>query len=91
MLASIQTQVQGPEPFHTVDMLSQSNPGEKPVTRNRQTDADCIHNIRSCPPQQSDVVRVNTGLKVGHYCGEMGVDFWDHATWVKEFEENEVG
>lgn len=33
---------------------------------------------------------MNTGLKVGHYCGEMGVDFWDHATWVKEFETNEV-
>jgi hypothetical protein len=45
---------------------------------------------RSFVVQQSEVVRVNTGLKVGHYCGEMGVDFWDHATWVKEFETNEV-
>lgn len=32
-----------------------------------------------------------TDLKVGKYWGEMGVDYWDAATWKREQEENEVG
>lgn len=33
---------------------------------------------------------MHTDLKVGKYWGEMGVDFWDAATWQKQLEEHEV-
>ena len=33
---------------------------------------------------------MNTDLKVGTYWGDMGVDFWDAATWKQETEKNEV-
>ena len=32
----------------------------------------------------------HTDLKVKHYVGEMGVDFWDKNIWQKEFNENNV-
>lgn len=32
----------------------------------------------------------HTDLKVGQYYGEMGVDFWDGATWQEELNKNEV-
>lgn len=31
-----------------------------------------------------------TDLKVGMYWGEMGVDFWNAATWKKEIDKHEV-
>lgn len=40
--------------------------------------------------QQAEVVTMLTDLKVGKYWGEMGVDYWDAATWKREQEENEV-
>ncbi|CAO2832596.1 unnamed protein product [Amaranthus hypochondriacus] len=40
--------------------------------------------------QQADVIEMHTDLKVGKYWGEMGVDFWDAATWQKQLEEHEV-
>ncbi|KAH6801617.1 dicer-like 2 [Perilla frutescens var. frutescens] len=40
--------------------------------------------------QQSGVVKTHTDLKVGHYYGEMGVDYWDDATWKKELDKHEV-
>ena len=33
---------------------------------------------------------MNPDLKVGTYWGDMGVDFWDAATWKHETEKNEV-
>lgn len=35
--------------------------------------------------QQANAVRQNTSLKVKHYTGDMGVDFWDREKWHKEF------
>ncbi|KAM3691337.1 hypothetical protein ACB098_08G007900 [Castanea mollissima] len=40
--------------------------------------------------QQAKAVEMNTDLKVGTYWGDMGVDFWDAATWKQETEKNEV-
>lgn len=40
--------------------------------------------------QQSGVVAMHTDLKVGKYYGEMGVDFWDDATWKQELDKYEV-
>jgi endoribonuclease Dicer len=34
---------------------------------------------------------MHTDLNVGTYCGEMGVDFWDAATWKEEIRKHEVG
>ncbi|KAM7472370.1 hypothetical protein LguiA_010553 [Lonicera macranthoides] len=36
--------------------------------------------------QQAEVIRDRTGFQVGHYCGEMGQDFWDARRWQREFE-----
>lgn len=33
---------------------------------------------------------MHTDLKVGTYWGDMGVDFWDAATWRKEQDKHEV-
>ncbi|CAA0821254.1 Endoribonuclease Dicer homolog 2 [Striga hermonthica] len=40
--------------------------------------------------QQSEVVSMHTDLKVGKYCGEMGVDYWDAAVWKQQVELHEV-
>ncbi|ERN08097.1 endoribonuclease Dicer homolog 1 [Amborella trichopoda] len=40
--------------------------------------------------QQAEVIREGTGYNVGHYCGEMGQDFWDARRWQREFESKEV-
>lgn len=40
--------------------------------------------------QQAEAVALHTDLKVGKYWGEMGVDYWDAATWRKQVEEFEV-
>ncbi|KAG9455436.1 hypothetical protein H6P81_008340 [Aristolochia fimbriata] len=40
--------------------------------------------------QQAEVIRERTGYKVGHYCGEMGQDFWDARRWQREFESKQV-
>ncbi|PSS04962.1 Endoribonuclease [Actinidia chinensis var. chinensis] len=40
--------------------------------------------------QQADVVNMHTDLKVGKYWGDMGVDFWDAATWKKQQDSFEV-
>uniref|UniRef100_A0A1D1Y7Y1 Endoribonuclease Dicer homolog 1 n=1 Tax=Anthurium amnicola TaxID=1678845 RepID=A0A1D1Y7Y1_9ARAE len=40
--------------------------------------------------QQAEVIRERTGYNVGHYCGEMGQDFWDTRRWQREFETRQV-
>ncbi|XP_042041645.1 endoribonuclease Dicer homolog 1-like [Salvia splendens] len=40
--------------------------------------------------QQAEVIRERTGFLVGHYCGEMGQDFWDARRWLREFESKQV-
>uniref|UniRef100_A0A803M389 Endoribonuclease Dicer homolog 1 n=1 Tax=Chenopodium quinoa TaxID=63459 RepID=A0A803M389_CHEQI len=40
--------------------------------------------------QQAEVIREQTGYSVGHYCGEMGQDFWDTRRWQREFESKQV-
>ncbi|XP_052194720.1 endoribonuclease Dicer homolog 1 isoform X2 [Diospyros lotus] len=40
--------------------------------------------------QQAEVIRERTGYQVGHYCGEMGQDFWDARRWQREFEMKQV-
>jgi len=40
--------------------------------------------------QQAEVISEKTGYKVGHYCGEMGQDFWDARKWLREFESKQV-
>ncbi|KAK1261478.1 hypothetical protein QJS04_geneDACA018740 [Acorus gramineus] len=39
--------------------------------------------------QQAEVIREQTGYRVGHYCGEMGQDFWDARRWQREFESKQ--
>ena len=33
---------------------------------------------------------MHTDLKVGMYWGDMGVDYWDAATWKQQVDEFEV-
>ncbi|KAK4344999.1 hypothetical protein RND71_035175 [Anisodus tanguticus] len=40
--------------------------------------------------QQAEVIREQTGYQVGHYCGEMGHDFWDARRWQREFETKQI-
>lgn len=40
--------------------------------------------------QQAEVIREQTGYVVGHYCGEMGQDFWDAQRWQREFDTKQV-
>ena len=40
--------------------------------------------------KQAEVIRNGTGYNVGHYCGEMGQDFWDARRWQREFETKQV-
>ncbi|KAL5795899.1 hypothetical protein ACOSQ2_000719 [Xanthoceras sorbifolium] len=40
--------------------------------------------------QQAEVIRERTGYVVGHYCGEMGQDFWDAQRWQREFDTKQV-
>jgi endoribonuclease Dicer len=40
--------------------------------------------------QQAEVIRERTGFQVGHYCGEMGQDFWDTRRWQREFDTKQV-
>ncbi|KAH9627009.1 hypothetical protein KSS87_020660 [Heliosperma pusillum] len=40
--------------------------------------------------QQAEVIREQTGYNVGHYCGEMGQDFWDTRRWQREFDTKQV-
>ncbi|KAK2419457.1 dicer [Trifolium repens] len=40
--------------------------------------------------QQAEVIRERTGYQVGHYCGEMGQDFWDARRWHREFDTKHV-
>lgn len=46
--------------------------------------------IFPCAFQQAEVIREQTGYQVGHYCGEMGQDFWDARRWHREFETKQV-
>ncbi|XP_022864537.1 endoribonuclease Dicer homolog 2 isoform X3 [Olea europaea var. sylvestris] len=40
--------------------------------------------------QQGEAIAMHTDLKVGKYYGELGVDYWDAATWKHEMDEHEV-
>ncbi|CAL2242212.1 unnamed protein product [Prunus armeniaca] len=40
--------------------------------------------------QQAEAIRERTGYEVGHYCGEMGQDFWDTRRWQREFDTKQV-
>ncbi|KAL5572243.1 hypothetical protein UlMin_021840, partial [Ulmus minor] len=39
---------------------------------------------------QAEAIRERTGFQVGHYCGEMGQDFWDARRWQREFDSKQV-
>ncbi|KAG5574731.1 hypothetical protein H5410_054865 [Solanum commersonii] len=41
-------------------------------------------------PEQGDALMMHTDLKVGTYWGEMGVDFWDAATWKHQVDGHEI-
>ncbi|KAH9670561.1 Endoribonuclease Dicer [Citrus sinensis] len=41
-------------------------------------------------PQQAEAIKKHTDLKVGMYWGDMGIDYWDAATWKKEMNKHEV-
>lgn len=40
--------------------------------------------------QQGDALAMHTDLEVGKYWGEMGVDYWDAATWQRQVDDHEV-
>lgn len=40
--------------------------------------------------QQADVLRQQTPLRVGHYYGALGVDFWRLEDWRKQLEDHDV-
>lgn len=40
--------------------------------------------------QQADVVEMHSDLKVAKFCGYMGVDNWDAATWQSHVDQSEV-
>ena len=40
--------------------------------------------------QQFAVLECNLDQKIDRFCGEMGCDLWDKATWDKYFQENMV-
>ncbi|KAI3653916.1 hypothetical protein MP228_001863 [Amoeboaphelidium protococcarum] len=40
--------------------------------------------------QQSSVLRSQTSLRVGHYCGEMNVDLWGENQWKLIFDKLDV-
>nr|ABV31244.1 dicer-like 1 [Physcomitrium patens] len=40
--------------------------------------------------QQAEVIRNGTNFVVGHYCGEMGQDFWDARRWQREFDTRDI-
>jgi hypothetical protein len=40
--------------------------------------------------QQSNYIRVHTGLAVGCYYGDLGVDFWRKDKWIEELEAHQV-
>ena len=40
--------------------------------------------------QQAEVLRKSTPLRVGHFYGAMGIDFWDLARWREELARNDV-
>eukprot|EP00850_Spirogloea_muscicola_P002335 SM000009S23464 [mRNA] locus=s9:79580:90948:- [translate_table: standard] len=40
--------------------------------------------------QQADVIGMHTDFVIGRYFGAMGIDYWDRAMWLNEFQEKEV-
>eukprot|EP00850_Spirogloea_muscicola_P011085 SM000067S20362 [mRNA] locus=s67:600775:612007:+ [translate_table: standard] len=40
--------------------------------------------------QQADVIGMHTDFVIGRYFGAMGIDCWDRAMWLNEFQEKEV-
>ncbi|KAK8636176.1 hypothetical protein V6N13_004883 [Hibiscus sabdariffa] len=40
--------------------------------------------------EQAEVIRERTSFQVGHYCGEMGQDFWVARRWQREFDTKQV-
>ncbi|KAA8537034.1 hypothetical protein F0562_029512 [Nyssa sinensis] len=40
--------------------------------------------------QQAEAIKMHSDLKVGMYWGEMGIDYWDAATWKQQQDEYEV-
>ncbi|XP_031279444.1 endoribonuclease Dicer homolog 2-like, partial [Pistacia vera] len=40
--------------------------------------------------QQAEAIKMHIDLNVGMYWGEMGVDYWDAATWKEEIGKHEV-
>ncbi|KAL7252377.1 hypothetical protein ACSBR1_007043 [Camellia fascicularis] len=40
--------------------------------------------------QQAEAIKMYTDLEVGMYWGEMGVDYWDGATWKEQQDNHEV-
>lgn len=40
--------------------------------------------------QQAAVLETHLDLRVGQYYGEMNVDCWNKARWLKEWQEHDV-
>lgn len=40
--------------------------------------------------QQAEAIREHTILRVGHYYGAMGIDYWDETQWLAELKKNHV-
>lgn len=40
--------------------------------------------------QQALAIGRHTHFIIGEYCGDMGVDFWTHDQWLKQFDDHQV-
>ena len=52
--------------------------------------AQCFASLVQLVEQQSHYIRVHTGLAVGCYYGDLGVDYWNKEKWQKEIEAHPV-
>ncbi|KAG4974748.1 hypothetical protein JHK82_031639 [Glycine max] len=49
-----------------------------------------MHSCATAVAKKAEVIRERTGYQVGHYCGEIGQDFWDARRWLREFDTKHV-
>ena len=52
--------------------------------------AHWIESLVQLVDQQSNYIRIHTGLAVGCYYGDLGVDFWRKDKWMEELESHQV-
>lgn len=50
----------------------------------------CIHEDNILISLQAGVIQSNLSAKVGKYCGEMGVDYWDASKWASEIRNHDI-